>query len=281
VLGLLHDLRAIARCRAAFGPRFALLERTSELLPAIRSRTVEILFLEPLDRCGNPTAPLVRRLRRVRRGLRVVVWMDLSARNVDELASLGNAGLDKVLICDTNDDVISLRQLLREGSLHRVVARAIEASGRVAQAHLFPLVKFLLEHANERVRVCEIETALGVGRRTLSRWAKDAGLRGIRAVRVRSRLLVAIGLVCCESHAPEEAALRAGFSSVAHLRGALDRHAHARTRDLATRPHLGHWCKRLFSSNRLEARRDHSDGGSRSTAERTRGFTRIRPLTPA
>jgi len=247
VLGLLHDHRAISCFHRAFGAHFLSRPLLSGFDEVAETCDPRVIVVEPWDVTGQPTAPFVHRIVHRRPDLRVVVYSNTSERAVHELVALIKAGAEQLVVRCADDDPVSLRRWVALDPLETAVHCLVQTAQGIVPARLLPLVQHCLEDVGASSPLEDVARKLGGCRRTLSKRAHSVGLRGVRAVRMRCRLLVAIELLRRHSFSAEQAALRVGFSSVAHLRRAMTHHTGKALREVMTRPSTTYWCARLFT----------------------------------
>jgi AraC-like DNA-binding protein len=177
----------------------------------------------------------------------------VSPRSVHELVPLVKAGIERVVIAGVDDDPARLRSCAPADPVEVAASEAVRQARAVAAEDVFPLVRFVLEHPRSDASASEIASVLGCSRRTLSKRAAKIGLRGVRAVRIRGRLLIAITLMVQSRHSAEEAALSSGLSSASQFGSALRRHTGSATRDVIARPEVAHWAFQLFGTRSGES----------------------------
>jgi transcriptional regulator GlxA family with amidase domain len=110
-----------------------------------------------------------------------------------------------------------------------------------------PLVLRCLENIAEPLPAVAFARSLGVRRRTLTSWAESAGVRGIRSLTSRCRVLVAIEMLRSPQQSIEHVALSLSFSSSAHLHNTIKRYTAQRPRETISRSSV-EWFDVLFRS---------------------------------
>ena len=158
---------------------------------------------------------------------------------------LARAGARGVIIAGVDDDPTTLRRLLEHTTLGQAVATATAAALDVVKPRYAPLIVRCLEQIDDRLSADAFARALSVSRRTLTAWANSAGVRGIRALTSRCRVLVAIEMLRDQRRSVEEVALELQFSSSAHLHNTMRRYTGLRPREGLSRDAAA-WCEALF-----------------------------------
>ena len=248
ILVILRDAKCVARFREAFGMRLCTLHRTADLEAILARRAVDLIVMEPWDTQGHQVAPVVRRLVSRRQWPPVVIYTDPCARSLRELPSLFRAGATAVVLRDVDDSPTALRQLLNETAISTLIAEAQSAARRHLAHPLLSIVESCLAVLPSNATAAEIAGMIGRDRRTLSKWAMRCSLRGLKEVRSRARLLVALGLITRAKYNAEQAAFVLGFSSGAHLGNTLRRHVGIGIRQIGPDGDLSYWCRRVFAS---------------------------------
>lgn len=159
--------------------------------------------------------------------------------------SLARAGARAIIIAGVDDDPPRLRRLLDWRTREQAVQTVTMAALEVVKPRYAPLIAHCLEHIDDPPSAHAFARSLAVSRRTLTSWASSAGVRGIRALTSRCRVLVAIEMLRDRRRSVEDVALELQFSSSAHLHNTMRRYTGLRPRGGLSRDTAA-WCEALF-----------------------------------
>jgi AraC-like DNA-binding protein len=216
-----------------------------DLIGVSRDRHVELVILSALDCQKRPLASAVAAIRASRSSPPVYVYTDRSIESVRELVPLARAGARGVIIAGVDDDTTALRRLIESRTCEDAVATVTMAVLEVVKPRYAPLVVRCLEQIDDPPRADAFARSLSVSRRTLTSWANSAGVRGIRALTSRCRVLVAIEMLRDRRRSVEDVALELQFSSSAQLHNTMRRYTGLRPREGLSRDTAA-WCEALF-----------------------------------
>ena len=245
ILALVHEPERATRLRAAFGDHCLTLESPPDLIAASRSQRAELVVISALDCHKRPHSTVVAAIRASRRSPPVYVYVDRSTEAVRELMPLARAGARGVIVAGVDDDAAALRRLLDSRTLEQAIARVTIAVYETVKPRYAPLVTHCLEHITDPPTADAFARAMSVSRRTLTAWATSAGVRGVRALTSRCRVLVATEMLRNERRSVEEVALELQFASSAHLHNTMKRYTGLRPREGLTQDTAA-WCAVLF-----------------------------------
>ena len=237
----------MARLRAAFGDDCHAAESQPELLRASRLPGIELVVVSPFDRGKRSLATAVAAIRASRVSPPVHVYADRSVDCVREIMALAQAGARGLILAGIDDDASRLRRLFDMGTPQRAVATVRASARERLHPRYAPLVLRCLENITEPLPADAFARSLGVRRRTLTSWAESAGVRGIRSLTSRCRVLVAIEMLRSPQQSIEQVALSLGFSSSAHLHNTIKRYTAHRPREAIHRTSV-EWFDVLFRS---------------------------------
>lgn len=233
MVSLVPEPERMARLRAAFGDACRTARSQPELIRESRVPAVELVVVSPFDREKCSLATAVAAIRASRVSPPIHIYADRSIECVREIMALAQAGARGLILAGVDDDAIRLHRLLDV----RTLPRAVETVRIVALENMHPryapLVTRCLEHVTEPLTAVAFARSLGVGRRTLTSWAESAGVRGVRSLTSRCRVLVAIEMLRSAQQSIEHVALSLGFSSSAHLHNTVKRYTRCRPRETA------------------------------------------------
>ena len=247
IVALVPEAERSARLRAAFGENCDFAQTQAELIERSRSRAIDAVVLSPFDRERRPLSTAVAAIRASRRSPPIHVYTDRSVECVRELMSLAHAGARSVIVAGIDDDPAFLRQRFRGPTLdHAANIVRVTAHGCLNPRYA-PLVTCCLEHIANPLSAANFARSLGVPRRTLTSWAESAGVRGIRALTSRCRILVAIEMLRAPLRTVESVAHELGFCSSAHLHNTIRRYTGLRPRETVGRS-ASEWCETLFGA---------------------------------
>ena len=235
----------IARLRAAFGDDCHTAKSQPELLRASRLPGVELVVVSPFDSERRSLATAVAAIRASRTSPPVYVYADRTVECVRAIIALAHAGARGLILAGVDDDASRLRRLLETGTLDRAVDMVRAAAREQLHPRYAPLVARCLENITEPLHAVAFARSLGVRRRTLTSWAESAGVRGIRSLTSRCRVLVAIEMLRSPQQSIEHVALSLGFSSSAHLHNTIKRYTGHRPRETVNRGSMD-WFDALF-----------------------------------
>jgi AraC-like DNA-binding protein len=247
VVSLVPEPERMARLRAAFGDVCRPAQSQSELIRESRLPGVELVVVSPFDRERRSLATAVAAIRASRASPPVHVYSDRSIESVREIIALAQAGARALILAGVDDDATRLRGLLDVGTLPRAVETVRIVALENMHPRYAPLVTRCLENVTEPLTALAFARSLGVRRRTLTSWAESAGVRGVRSLTSRCRVLVAIEMLKSPQQSIEHVALALGFSSSAHLHNTVKRYTGCRPRETATRDAM-QWLGVLFHS---------------------------------
>ena len=245
IAALVPEPERVARLRAAFGDDCRVLQSAPDLIALSRKPQVELVIVSALDFQKRPLSTAVAAVRASRRCPSVFVYTDRSIESLRQLMPLARAGARGVIIAGVDDSPTTLRRLLELTTLEQAVATATTAALDVVKPRYAPLIVRCLEHIEDRPSADAFARSLSVSRRTLTAWANSAGVRGIRALSSRCRVLVAIEMLRDRRRSVEEVALELQFSSSAQLHNTMKRYTGLRPREGLSRDAAA-WCEALF-----------------------------------
>src|SRR3989475_11386045 len=118
ILAAVPDIQLVKLRRAAAG-RFALARAASwaEALSPIRTRPVELAVVDPLL-SGEPRTQEIERLRVLFPSLPLVLYTTLTPRTAGVLLTLGQRGIEHVIVACYDDHPLRLREGLAGGEAH-------------------------------------------------------------------------------------------------------------------------------------------------------------------
>ena len=221
----------MARLRAAFGDDCHAAESQPALIRVSRLPGVKLVVVSPFDGEKRSLATAVAAIRASRASPPVHVYADRSIECVREILELAQAGARGLILAGIDDDALRLRRLLEGGTLDQAVDTVRATAREKLNPRYAPLVARCLENITEPLSATTFARSLGVRRRTLTSWAESAGVRGIRSLTSRCRVLVAIEMLRCPQQSIEQVALSLGFSSSAHLHNTIKRYTGHRPRE--------------------------------------------------
>jgi len=247
LIALVSEPERVARLRAAFGNDYHAAESQPELIRASRLPGVELVVISPFDREKRSLASAVAAIRASRASPPVFIYADRSIESVREMIALAHAGARGLILAGVDDDKSRLQRLLEAGTLERAIETVRAATREKMHPRYVPLIARCLENITERLPATALARSLGVRRRTLTSWAESAGVRGIRSLTSRCRVLVAIEMLRSPHQSIEQVALSLGFSSSAHLHNTIKRYTGHRPRETLNRGSAD-WLGVLFHS---------------------------------
>ena len=243
-MALVPESERAARVRAAFGDDCRVLDSTTELIAVSRQDHVELVIMS-IDCHQRPQSAVVAAIRASRRSPPVYVYTDRSVDAVRKLMPLARAGARGVIISGVDDDPLALRRLLDSRTLEHAAATVTAAALDTLKPRYAPLIVHCVERIEDPPRAEAFARAMAVSRRTLTAWANSAGVRGVRALTSRCRVLVATEMLRDQRRSIEDVALELQFSSSAHLHNTMKRYTGLRPREGPSRDTAG-WCAALF-----------------------------------
>src|SRR5436309_1601208 len=179
ILAAVPDIQLLNLRRAA-AARFTLARAGSwaEALSTIRTRPVEIAVVDPLL-SGEPRTREIERLRVLFPSLPLVLYTTLTPRTAGVLLTLGQRGIEHVIIARYDDHPLRLREVLAEEEAHSASRLLLD---QLADA-LAPLPRELRWVLEEALRspagvqtVGQVAARARVDRRTCERWFTRVGL---------------------------------------------------------------------------------------------------------
>jgi AraC-like DNA-binding protein len=147
----------------------------TDVLRAIREQTTSIVLLDSHDESGCCTTDLIETIRSGFPTVPVVALCERLRVSAAELLALARADVHGLLFVETDELRHVLPTTLRAAA-HQVTAEIVlrALAGRVA-TDVRPLLRYLLVHASEPLRVDRAAAALGVSRRTMHHRLARAG----------------------------------------------------------------------------------------------------------
>ena len=245
IVALVPEPERASRLRAAFGDQCCVLDSAADLIAVSRRQHVELVVISALDCHKRPHSTVVAAIRASRRSPPVYVYTDRSIDAVRALMPLARAGARDVIIAGVDDDAASLRRLLDSWGFEQAVATVTSAVLEMVKPRYAPLIAHCLEHIGDPPAADRFARAMSVSRRTLTAWAASAGVRGVRALTSRCRVLVATEMLRDRRRSVEDVALELQFSSSAHLHNTMKRCTGLRPREGLSRDTAA-WCAALF-----------------------------------
>jgi AraC-like DNA-binding protein len=247
LVSLVPEPERMARLRAAFGDDGCAAVSQPELIRASRLPGVELVVVSPFDSEKRSLATAIAAIHASRASPPVYVYADRSIESVREIMALAHAGARGLILAGVDDDASRLRRLSETGTLERAIDTVRAAARERMPSRFAPLVARCLENITEPLPATAFARSLGVRRRTLTSWAESAGVRGIRSLTSRCRVLVAIEMLRSPHQSIEQVALALGFSSSAHLHNTIKRYTGHRPRETVNRGSAD-WFGVLFHS---------------------------------
>jgi AraC-like DNA-binding protein len=185
-----------------------------ELIPAVRSRPVDVAIVDPLVdgviRVGEVQSLLLRY-----RTLPVVVYTVLTPETLKATVELANWGVQHVVLRGFDDEPRRFRSLLdrlpayamADTILAKLSEPLAEAPGSLAAA-----VRRLFQAPHSFRHVCDLAEAAGMTRRNLDRWLDRIGLAPARTLLVAARLVRAYHYTRDPGYLLGDVATKLGYS---------------------------------------------------------------------
>ncbi len=205
ILAAVPDIQLLNLRRAA-ATRFTLARAGSwaEALSTIRTRPVELAVVDPLL-SGEPRTHEIERLRVLFPSLPLVLYTTLTPRTAGVLLTLGQRGIEHVIIARYDDHPLRLREVLAEEEAH--------SASR--------LLRWVLEEALRSPAgvqtVGQVAARARVDRRTCERWFTRVGLPSPRHFLAAARVLYAHRLLQDPGFTIEDVAQRLGYAQAKTL----------------------------------------------------------------
>lgn len=248
VFGIFLDDAVAAQLESAFGRSFRQADDVGEVLAAVKRGRASAVILDVWDGSGVPLAPVVRRMRDCRPALPIVVCSRPRPESLREMLKLAAAGATAVVISgvDQWQPGEIWRQLVGRVPSQSITDEVLSSLRGRLDPRLEPAARFCLDNATQMLRTPAVCAAVGVTQRTLSSWASEAGLAGVRGLIVACKSSVAIALVAGLKETVEAAALTLGFSSASHLLNTVKRRTGSTFSAIRAEPDLPQWWRRTF-----------------------------------
>src|SRR2546428_3638925 len=220
ILAAVPDIQLLNLRRAA-AARFTLARAGSwaEALSTIRTRPVELAVVDPLL-SGEPRTHEIERLRVLFPSLPLVLYTTLTPRTAGVLLTLGQRGIEHVIIARYDDHPLRLREVLTEEEAHSASRLFLD---QLADA-LAPLpreLRWVLEEALPSPAgvqtVGQVAARARVDRRTCERWFTRVGLPSPRHFLAAARVLYAHRLLQDPGFTIEDVAQRLGYAQAKTL----------------------------------------------------------------
>src|SRR5256886_5447496 len=211
----------LVNLRRAAAARFTLARAGSwaEALSTIRTRPVELAVVDPLL-SGEPRTREIERLRVLFPSLPLVLYTTLTPRTAGVLLTLGQRGIEHVIIARYDDHPLRLREVLAEEEAHSASRLLLD---QLADA-LAPLPRELRWVLEEALRspagmqtVGQVAARARVDRRTCERWFTRVGLPSPRQFLAPARVLYAHRLLQDPGFTIEDVAQRLGYAQAKTL----------------------------------------------------------------
>ncbi len=194
----------------------------------------DCILVEPWDALGHSTAPFVRSLRETLPLVPIIAICRLDVRACGELLSLGRSGVDEVIFegFDSTSGVIekTMERARARAFMTATIDHVVDSVPREARS----FIRFVFEHALEKLTVNLAASELDVHRNTLARRLSRLGLPPAEEIIPRVRLLIASQLLESTKRSVESIAALMHFGSASNLRNAFRRHFGMRPSDVAT-----------------------------------------------
>src|SRR5438445_2238761 len=220
ILAAVPDIQLLNLRRAA-AARFTLARAGSwaEALSTIRTRPVELAVVDPLL-SGEPRTQEIERLRVLFPSLPLVLYTTLTPRTAGVLLTLGQRGIEHVIVACYDDHPLRLREVLAEEEAHSASRLFLD---QLADA-LAPLPRELRWVLEEALRspagmqtVGQVAARARVHRRTCERWLTRVGLPSPRHFLAAARVLYAHRLLQDPGFTIEDVAQRLGYAQAKTL----------------------------------------------------------------
>jgi len=220
ILAAVPDIQLLKLRRAA-AARFTLARAASwaEALSTIRTRPVELAVVDPLL-SGEPRTQEIERLRVLFPSLPLVLYTTLTPRTAGVLLTLGQRGIEHVIVACYDDHPLRLREVLAEEEAHSASRLFLD---QLADA-LAPLPRELRWVLEEALRspagmqtVGQVAARARVDRRTCERWFTRVGLPSPRHFLAAARVLYAHRLLQDPGFTIEDVAQRLGYAQAKTL----------------------------------------------------------------
>jgi AraC-like DNA-binding protein len=240
------DPSGIRRLQAAYGDRCVIVQTAVALETQVAGANIRAVICELTEESGQATLAAIQRLRSLYPGLEVLVYASARAELLRLVFQSGAGGATGLILRDVDDDGASLQRYARAALDEQIISSAVALVRASQQTRLTPVIQYCLERVSERLTAPKIANEFGVHPRTLTNWAKQNGIAGVRSLLSRCRVVVAIGVRTQHDRISEEMALELGFHSAAHLANSVKRHAGLRMRDVLARGSFEDWCRFLL-----------------------------------
>ncbi|MGQ0537484.1 MAG: helix-turn-helix domain-containing protein [Gemmatimonadaceae bacterium] len=226
VATLVYSPPAKARLLEALGDRAYVraCDRALEVSELVRSGLASMVVLDLRDRLGETTLPLVRELRKVFPSVPVVLYCSLRPENARHILEFARAGVNDLVLCDVDDVRATLRNALARAEDHCTANFVMDQLGRGPSQPMLNVIRTCLERGRRALTVGELAGELGVTRKTLSDWTRQAGFPPPKAVISWCRLMMCARLLEDPGRTIEQVAMLADFPSSTSLRNMLRRY---------------------------------------------------------
>src|SRR2546429_2590717 len=220
ILAAVPDIQLLNLRRAA-AARFTLARAGSwaEALSTIRTRPVELAVVDPLL-SGEPRTREIERLRVLFPSLPLVLYTTLTPRTAGVLLTLGQRGIEHVIVACYDDHPLRVREARAEEEAHWASRLLLD---QLADA-LAPLPRELRWVLEEALRspagvqtVGQVAARARVDRRTCERWFTRVGLPSPRQFLAAARVLYAHRLLQDPGFTIEDVAQRLGYAQAKTL----------------------------------------------------------------
>ena len=213
--------------------RIGYCDTAADLAPRVLAApSVAAIVVEPCDRVGASTAPLVGALRRDFPRIPVVAYCDHRRDRSTDILALARAGVHELVFRGADDVRPALASALASAVRHCTATALVAELHAVVPASVLPVVAYCLDHAAEPLTVQSVARALGVHRKTLVYRFRLAQLPPPRTIIAWCRLLIAARMLADPGRTVEQVALDLDFPSGTALRNLMKRHTGLRAAEL-------------------------------------------------
>jgi AraC-like DNA-binding protein len=196
---------------------------------------VAAILTDLWDAQGLPVAATLKAIRNAFPAIPVVVCCRLAPESASELLEVARAGIN-ALACRGFDDINArLAAILSKARNDCDATRVLVAIRPYLRENEVPIVEYCIRHAQQRISVSEVASALSLSRRTISYRLATGRLLSAHSLIVWCRLLAAARLLQDSGRTVESVALSLQFGSAAAFRNMLRRQAGLTPADLRAR----------------------------------------------
>jgi AraC-like DNA-binding protein len=223
---LLHATDARACVAAGARPWFAVRdhEQIDELFEVLRALDTALVVIDATDARDRSMAPSIAAIRHIFPALPILAYCSVPSGQSSVVVDVVRAGATGLIFRGIDDARYAMRAAIAGARRGSVGQRIHDEVALHLPAFALPLLHYAITRAADDPSVEDAATSLGVDRKTLLNWLRQAGGVGPREFINWIRLAAVAGMLEEGGRTAEQVALASGFASGASFRNMLQRY---------------------------------------------------------